>query len=92
LAAGESAFKKAEINIWRITYETRETLNDSLRDNKESAKSLSPTKTTTISIYTFVCALKGHKYGVEAIRFSPDARYLVSLGDTSDKGLFLWDW
>lgn len=45
-----------------------------------------------MSIYTFACTLKGHKYGVEAIRFSPDSRYLVSLGDTSDKGLFLWNW
>lgn len=36
--------------------------------------------------------LKGHKYGVEALRFSPDSKYLISLGDTNDKGLFVWDW
>ena len=36
--------------------------------------------------------LQGHKFGVEAIRFSPDTVFLVSVGDSSDKGLFVWRW
>jgi WD40 repeat protein len=36
--------------------------------------------------------LKGHKYGIEALIFSPNLEYLVSLGDRNDKGLFIWDW
>jgi mitogen-activated protein kinase binding protein 1 len=42
--------------------------------------------------YTALKYLKGHKYGVEALRFSPDNRFLVSLGDADDRGLFLWNW
>ena len=38
-----------------------------------------------------VC-LKGHKFGIEKILFSPNNNYLVSIGDENDKGLFLWDW
>lgn len=29
---------------------------------------------------------------MEAIRFSPDTVFLVSVGDSSDKGLFVWRW
>lgn len=29
---------------------------------------------------------------MESVKFSPDNRYLVSLGDQNDKGLFVWDW
>lgn len=36
--------------------------------------------------------LKGHKFGVEALKFSPNSNILVSLGDLNDKGLFVWDW
>ncbi|MFO0007517.1 MAG: hypothetical protein ACK559_41025 [bacterium] len=36
--------------------------------------------------------MRGHKFGVESVKFSPDNRYLVSLGDQNDKGLFVWDW
>lgn len=38
-----------------------------------------------------VC-LKGHKFGIEKILFSPNNNYLVSIGDENDKGLFVWDW
>lgn len=24
--------------------------------------------------------------------FSPDMKYLISLGDANDRGLFVWDW
>lgn len=45
-----------------------------------------------VDTYTQLKFLKGHKFGVEALKFSPDCRYLVSLGDVNDKGLFVWDW
>lgn len=35
--------------------------------------------------------LKGHKLAIEALCFSPDSKYLISLGDRHDRGLFLWD-
>lgn len=36
--------------------------------------------------------LKGHKYGVEWVAFSPDGLHLVSLGNEHDKGMFVWNW
>ena len=36
--------------------------------------------------------LKGHKFGVEALRFSFNEEFLISLGDPNDRGLFVWDW
>jgi WD40 repeat protein len=36
--------------------------------------------------------LKGHKYGIESVMFSPNLLYLISLGDANDRGLFVWDW
>ena len=36
--------------------------------------------------------LKGHKFGIECIIFSPSLEYLISLGDSNDRGLFVWDW
>lgn len=35
--------------------------------------------------------LKGHKLSIEALLFSPNSKYLISLGDENDKGLFVWD-
>lgn len=42
--------------------------------------------------YTEVKTLKGHKYGIECLKFSPNSEFLISLGDPNDKGLFVWDW
>ena len=39
-----------------------------------------------------VKCLKGHKFGVESVKFSPDSKILISLGDQNDKGIFVWDW
>ena len=36
--------------------------------------------------------LRGHKYGIDNLLFSPNMSYLISLGDTNDRGLFVWDW
>lgn len=36
--------------------------------------------------------MKGHKYGIESLQFSPNNEYLISLGDQNDRGLFVWDW
>lgn len=35
--------------------------------------------------------LKGHKFGTKILLFSPNNKYLVSIGDENDKGLFVWD-
>jgi mitogen-activated protein kinase binding protein 1 len=57
-------------------------------------------KQPEIAIWEFVAPrqpilikkLKGHKYGVEWVAFSPDNSYLVSIGNEHDKGMFLWNW
>ena len=36
--------------------------------------------------------LKGHKYGIEWVVFSPDCSHLVSIGNEHDMGLFVWNW
>lgn len=36
--------------------------------------------------------LRGHRFGIEKTLFSPNMKYLVSIGDPNDKGLFVWDW
>lgn len=42
--------------------------------------------------YKMLKCFKGHKFGVEAVRFSLNSKILISLGDQNDKGLFVWDW
>ena len=42
--------------------------------------------------YTELKTLKGHKYGVECLKFTPNSEFLISLGDPNDRGLFVWDW
>jgi WD40 repeat protein len=44
------------------------------------------------SVLLPVKSLKGHKYGVEHLSFSPTAHVLVSVGGEHDKGMFVWDW
>jgi len=46
----------------------------------------------TVTKYEKSRTLKGHKYGIENIIFSPHMEYLISLGDTNDRGLFVWEW
>ena len=41
---------------------------------------------------TLIRTLKGHKYGIEWLAFSPDSQYLVSIGNEHDKGMFVWSW
>jgi WD40 repeat protein len=36
--------------------------------------------------------LRGHKFGIECLKFAPNNNFLISLGDPQDKGLFVWDW
>lgn len=35
---------------------------------------------------------KGHKFGVSCLAFSPNMKYLASVGYQHDGYLFLWDW
>jgi WD40 repeat protein len=42
--------------------------------------------------YEEIKHLKGHKFGIESVMFSPNLDYLISLGDNNDRGLFVWDW
>ena len=46
----------------------------------------------TATAFTEIKHLKGHKYGIEAVLFSPKNDFLISLGDPNDRGLFVWDW
>lgn len=46
----------------------------------------------TATSYNEIKHLKGHKYGIEAVLFSPKNDFLISLGDPNDRGLFVWDW
>eukprot|EP00002_Diphylleia_rotans_P022866 TRINITY_DN4493_c0_g1_i2.p1 TRINITY_DN4493_c0_g1~~TRINITY_DN4493_c0_g1_i2.p1 ORF type:complete len:1186 (+),score=184.48 TRINITY_DN4493_c0_g1_i2:927-4484(+) len=39
-----------------------------------------------------VCTLLSHKFGVSSVAFSPDSKYLVSIGHQDDGTLVLWDW
>jgi WD40 repeat protein len=39
-----------------------------------------------------VAELKGHKFGVSCIKFSPNGRLLVSVGFEHDQTLNVWDW
>ena len=41
--------------------------------------------------YELKYTLKGHKFGIQTIKFSPNCDYLISLGDANDRGLFVWD-
>ncbi|KAK6422616.1 hypothetical protein LTR95_016654, partial [Oleoguttula sp. CCFEE 5521] len=38
-----------------------------------------------------IATLSEHSFGVHALRFSPDSRYLASLGTVNDGFLFIWD-
>ncbi|KAI8824847.1 WD40-repeat-containing domain protein [Fimicolochytrium jonesii] len=41
---------------------------------------------------TVVAELVGHKYGIAALAFSPDSRFLVSVGYQHDGAVYLWNW
>jgi len=44
-----------------------------------------------MSIYKMAHALVGHRFGIQSLRFSPNSDFLVSVGDSNDKGIFVWD-
>ena len=44
------------------------------------------------STYKQIACLDGHQHGIGSLKFSPDGRYLVSVGFQHDKQLTLWDW
>ncbi|TPX61218.1 hypothetical protein PhCBS80983_g01246 [Powellomyces hirtus] len=41
---------------------------------------------------SIVSELVGHKYGILALAFSPDSKYLVSVGYQHDGTVYLWNW
>ncbi|RKO87696.1 WD40-repeat-containing domain protein, partial [Blyttiomyces helicus] len=42
--------------------------------------------------FTVVSELVGHKFGVLALAFSPNMRYLVSMGYKHDQSVYVWNW
>ncbi|KAG9453880.1 hypothetical protein H6P81_006784 [Aristolochia fimbriata] len=44
------------------------------------------------STQTLLAELKGHRFGIACIDFSPDGKHLVSVGYPHDGYLCLWDW
>jgi WD40 repeat protein len=88
IAAGESSFRLAQITIWKVVYEERETLAESTASLADTAIGLH----LEAKEYLEIKHLKGHKFGVESIQFAPQNNFLISLGDPNDRGLFVWDW
>jgi WD40 repeat protein len=39
-----------------------------------------------------VAALQGHKFGISCLCFSPNLRYLISVGYQHDQTINIWDW
>ena len=95
LAAGESAFRQPQITIWEITYEeiTLQQRTGSVSgNNAEPQEAQQPTTFKKATEFKFLKQLKGHKYGIECLRFAPNNDFLISLGDPNDRGMFCWDW
>ena len=67
LAAGENAFKSPEITIWKVDYQKTVDLSASKRGKEVE--------------YTEIKHLRGHKYGIECLKFAPNNAFLISLGD-----------
>ena len=104
LAAGESAFRQPQITIWEIEYEETTSLKSAAIEGGVASAAASQageqTKASAQEVitikkavnYTEIKHLSGHKYGIEAVLFSPRNDFLISLGDPNDRGLFVWDW
>ncbi|KAF9281206.1 hypothetical protein BGZ68_006795 [Mortierella alpina] len=45
-----------------------------------------------VATQTLVGELQGHKFGVQAVQFSPNSKYLVSLGFQHDGYIHVWHW
>ena len=45
-----------------------------------------------VTKYDEIKHLRGHKFGIECLKFAPKNNFLISLGDPQDKGLFVWNW
>lgn len=103
LAAGESAFRLPQITIWEITYEeidqivskslSRESTNTTSTLLSQAGETVQEVQHVKKAVaYAEISHLVGHKYGIEAVLFSPRNDFLISLGDPNDRGLFVWDW
>ncbi|KAK3832326.1 MAG: quinon protein alcohol dehydrogenase-like superfamily, partial [Linnemannia gamsii] len=45
-----------------------------------------------VSSQSLVGELQGHKFGVQAVQFSPNSKFVVSLGFQHDGYIHLWNW
>ncbi|KAF9310482.1 hypothetical protein BG003_008514 [Podila horticola] len=45
-----------------------------------------------VSTQTLVGELQGHKFGVQAVQFSPSSKHIVSLGFQHDGYIHVWNW
>ena len=42
--------------------------------------------------YKEIQHLRGHRFGIECLKFAPNNKFLISLGDLEEKALLTWDW
>ncbi|KAG0028966.1 hypothetical protein BGZ82_008174 [Podila clonocystis] len=45
-----------------------------------------------VSTQTLVGELQGHKFGIQAVQFSPNSKHIVSLGFQHDGYIHVWNW